>query len=93
VKILSCGEQNVSSDEEENISDNSSMQHGIYGQSQVLIECFPFTGKPVLNFDFEEPSNPLEYFELFCTPEIEKAIARETSRYAQRFLENTPNLN
>jgi hypothetical protein len=30
VKILSCGEQGVSSDEEQNVSDNSSMQHCIW---------------------------------------------------------------
>jgi hypothetical protein len=30
VTISSCGEQSVSSDEESNVSDNSSMQHGIW---------------------------------------------------------------
>jgi hypothetical protein len=29
---------------------------------------------------------------LFCTPDIAEVIARETNRYAQKFLENTPNL-
>jgi hypothetical protein len=28
-----CSEQNVSSDEEENVGDNSSMQHGIWAKS------------------------------------------------------------
>jgi hypothetical protein len=32
VKILSCGEQNVSSDIEENVSDNSIMQYGIWAE-------------------------------------------------------------
>jgi hypothetical protein len=32
-KFLSCGEESVSSDEEENISDSSSMQHGIWVKS------------------------------------------------------------
>jgi hypothetical protein len=36
VKISSCGEQSLSSDVEENVSDNSRMQHGIWGQSQAL---------------------------------------------------------
>jgi hypothetical protein len=33
VKILSCGEQRVSSDEEENVNDNSSMQHCTWEKS------------------------------------------------------------
>jgi hypothetical protein len=53
---------------------------------------FPFTGKPGINVDLEDPSNPLEYFELFCTPDIAEVIARETNRSAQKFLENMPNL-
>jgi hypothetical protein len=32
VKILSCGEQNVSSDEDENVDDNSRMHHGIWAK-------------------------------------------------------------
>jgi hypothetical protein len=35
VKILSCGEQSVSSDEEENVSDNSSMQHCTWAKSDA----------------------------------------------------------
>jgi hypothetical protein len=34
----------------------------------------------------------MEYFGLFCTPEIAGVIARETNLYAQKFLENMPNL-
>jgi hypothetical protein len=49
VKILSCGEQSVNFDEE-NVSENRSMQHGI-------------------NTGLQDPSNPLEYFEL-CEQEI-----------------------
>jgi hypothetical protein len=33
VKILSRGEQSVSSGEEENVSENSSMQRGIWAKS------------------------------------------------------------
>ncbi|PNF41554.1 hypothetical protein B7P43_G12094 [Cryptotermes secundus] len=53
---------------------------------------FPFTSKPGINIDLEDPSNPLEYFELFCMPDLLEVIARETNRYAQRLSENTPNL-
>jgi hypothetical protein len=34
----------------------------------------------------------MEYFELFCTPEIVEVIARETNWHVQKFLENTPNM-
>jgi hypothetical protein len=46
-----------------------------------------------MNVNLQEPSNWLEYFEWFCTPEIVEVIARETNRYAQKILENTPDLN
>jgi hypothetical protein len=38
----------------------------------------PFTGKPGINVVLEDPNNPLDYFELFCTPELVEVIARET---------------
>jgi hypothetical protein len=93
VKILSCGEQSVSSDEEENISYNSGMQHDIWAETGAERPHFPFTSKHGINVDFEGPSNPLEYFELFCTPETVEVTARETNRCAQNLLENLPNLN
>jgi hypothetical protein len=37
------------------------------------------------NVDLEAPSNPLEYFELFCTPDIAEVIARKRNQYAQTF--------
>jgi hypothetical protein len=92
VKILSHGEQSVSSDVEENVSDNSSMQHCIWVKLGAERPCLPFTGKPGINVELEDLSNPLEYFDLFCTPEIEEVIARERNWYASEFLENTPNL-
>jgi hypothetical protein len=92
VKILSLGEQRVSSDEEENVSDNSSMQHDIWAKSGAERPCFIFTGKSGLHIDLEDPSNLLEYFELTCTPEIWEVIARETNQYAQQFLENMSKL-
>jgi hypothetical protein len=33
MNILSCGEQSISSDEEENVSDNSSMQTDVWTNS------------------------------------------------------------
>jgi hypothetical protein len=86
VKILSCGEQDVSFDEEEKVSDNSRMQHGIWATT------FLFTSKTGINVDSESPRNTLEYFELFCIPEIAEVIAAETNQYAKNFLENMPNL-
>jgi hypothetical protein len=70
VKILSCGEQSVSSDVEENVNDNSSLQQSVLVKSGAERLCLPFTSNPGINVDLEDPSNPLEYFDLFCTPEI-----------------------
>jgi hypothetical protein len=92
VNILSGGEQNASSDEVESVSDNSSMQPDIWTNSGAERPRFKFTGKPGINVDLEDPSKPLEYFELFCTPDIGEVMAGETNRYTQTFLENTPNL-
>jgi hypothetical protein len=69
VKISFGSEQSVSSDEAENVSDNSSMQPDIWPNSGAEQPDFPFTGKPGINVD-EHPNNPLEYFELFCMPDI-----------------------
>jgi hypothetical protein len=80
VKISPRGEQSVSSDEEENVSDNSSMQHGMWAKSAAERTRFPFTGKPGINVDLEDPSNPWNI--LSCTPEIAEVIARETNLYA-----------
>jgi hypothetical protein len=59
VKIVSCGEQSVSSDEGENVSDNSIMQHGILAKSGAERPCFPFLDKPDINVDLKNCSNPL----------------------------------
>jgi hypothetical protein len=90
VKILSRGAQSGSSDEAENVSNNSSIQPGIWANSGAEQPHFQFTGKPGTNVDLEVPSSPLEYFVLFCAPDIAEVIATETNRYAQKFLENTP---
>jgi hypothetical protein len=46
VKILFCGEQKICSDEEENVSDNSSMQHGMWAKSGADQSRLIFTDKP-----------------------------------------------
>jgi hypothetical protein len=84
VKILSGDEQSVSSDEAENVS-NSSMQTDVWTNSGAERPLFPFTGKPGINVDLEDPSKPLEYFELFYMPDIVDVIARETKQYTQNF--------
>jgi hypothetical protein len=55
---LSYEEQNFSSDEKENVGDNRSMQHGIRAKSGVEWPCLPFTGKPGINVDLEDPVTP-----------------------------------
>jgi hypothetical protein len=49
VKISLGGEQSVSCDEAENISNNSSMQPDIWANSGTERPHFPFTGKPGIN--------------------------------------------
>jgi hypothetical protein len=71
-----------------NVSGNSSVQHGIWAKSGGEWPCFPYTGKPGINVDLEDLSNPLEYFKMFCTPEIAEIIARERNWYAQKLLES-----
>jgi hypothetical protein len=85
MNISSGGEQSVSSDEAENVSDNNSMQLDEWANSDAERPRFPFIGKPGINFDLEDPSNPLGYFELFFMPGIAEIIARERNRYVQKF--------
>jgi hypothetical protein len=68
------------------------MHPDVWANSGAERPRFPFTGKPGINVHLEDPCNPLQYFELFRTPDIAEVIARVTNRYAQKFLENTPNL-
>jgi hypothetical protein len=72
VKILSCGEQNVSSDEEENVSDNGTMQHGVWAKSGAELPHFPFTGKHGINVDLEDPSNPWNVLSCFVHQKLWK---------------------
>jgi hypothetical protein len=92
VNILSGGEQSVSSDKVENVSNNSGMQSDVWANSGAERPRFPFTGKPGINVDLEDPNNPLEYSELYCTPDIADVITRETNWYVQKFFENMPNI-
>jgi hypothetical protein len=72
MKIKSCGEESISSDEEENASGNSSMPHGMWAKSGAEQPHFPFTGKSDINVDLDDPSNPLKYFELFVLQKLRK---------------------
>jgi hypothetical protein len=82
----------VSCDEEKYVVTTVVLQHGIRGKSGAEQPRYPLTRKPGINVDLEDPSNPLEYYELFCTPEIVEVMVRETNQYAQKCLENTSNL-
>jgi hypothetical protein len=77
----------VGGDEAESVSNNGSLQPDVQANSGAERPHFPFTGKPGINVDLEDPSNPLEYFEMICMPDILEVIARETNRQPQKFLE------
>jgi hypothetical protein len=91
VKVLSGSERSDSSNDEA-VNDDSGMQLGTWTKVGAERPRFPFSGKPGLNVDLEDQNSPLEYFELFITPERAELISRETNLYAQQFLENTPSL-
>jgi hypothetical protein len=61
------------------------MQHGKWKKVGAEQPDFPFSGNPHINVGIEDPNNPLEYFELLVTTELEQII-RKTNRYAQKFL-------
>jgi hypothetical protein len=63
VKILSCDDESVSSDEIENVSDNTACSMTYKQKSGDEQRHSPSTGKPDINVDLEEPTNSLEYFE------------------------------
>jgi hypothetical protein len=54
VKMSSNGEQSVSSDDAENVSDNNSMQPDTWATSGAEQPRFLFTGKPGINVDLED---------------------------------------
>jgi hypothetical protein len=86
VKFLSDCEQSDSSDGEDNVNDDSNMQH------EAGAELPRFSGKPGLNVHLEDPNSLLDCSELLITPELAELTSRETHRYAEQFIENTPNL-
>jgi hypothetical protein len=69
LKISSWGEQSTSSEEEENVGDNSNMQHAVWAESGAERTHFPLTGKPGIYVDLEDPCKTLEYSELICIAE------------------------
>jgi hypothetical protein len=46
------------------------MQHGRLAKPGAERPHFPFTSKPGINVNSEDPSNTLEYFEFLGPPEI-----------------------
>jgi hypothetical protein len=92
VKFLSDSEQSDSSDDKDNVNDDSDMQHGTWTKTGAEQPHFPFSGKPDLKVHLEDPNSLLDYFQLLITPDLTELISRETKQYAQQFLENTPNL-
>jgi hypothetical protein len=69
VKSSLAGQQSVSSDEAEDVSKNGSTQPDVWANLGAELPHFPFTSKSGINVDLEDPSNLLEYFELFCMQE------------------------
>jgi hypothetical protein len=48
----------ISLGDEQSVSSNSSMEPDAWANSGAERPHFPFTGKPGINVDLEEPSNP-----------------------------------
>jgi hypothetical protein len=67
------------------VTHNSSTQHVIWAKSGAERPHSPFTCEPGINVDIEVPRNPLEYFDLFCIPEIVEVIARGANQCAKIF--------
>jgi hypothetical protein len=70
---ISCESEDESSDE---VIDTD-IKHGTWTNVGTERPRFPFIGKPGLNVKIENSENPLEFFELFITPEIAELISRE----------------
>jgi hypothetical protein len=92
VGMSSCNEQTANSYDDDNANNNSDMQHDTRTSVGIERLCFPFSGKHGINVDLEDRNNPLEYFELFITPESARLISRETNWHIQQFLENNSDL-
>jgi hypothetical protein len=72
VKFLSGSKQSDSSDDKDNVNYDSDIQHGTWTKVGTEWPHFPFSGKPGLNIDIEDPNNLLDYFEFLITPELVK---------------------
>ena len=54
---------------------DTDIHHGTWTNIGTERTRFPFIGKPGLNVKIENSENPLEFFELFITPEISELIS------------------
>nr|CAD7575868.1 unnamed protein product [Timema californicum] len=89
---ISSGSDNDSEEDVIGEDGDCNIHHGTWTKVGTERPRFPFSGQPGLKVQLENPDDPLEYFELFITPEIAEMISTESNRYAQQFLENSPNL-
>jgi hypothetical protein len=67
VDMLSGSERRENTDDEDNANDKSDMQYDTWTRVGAERPHFPFSGKPGINDDSEDCTNPLEYFGLFIT--------------------------
>jgi hypothetical protein len=79
VRVLSGSEQSDSSDDEA-VNDDCGMQHGTWTKVGAERPQFPFSGKTGQNVDLKDPNSPLEYFELFITPELAESKAKQRNK-------------
>jgi hypothetical protein len=59
VKVSSSGEESVSCDEEDNLSDDSGIQHDVCTKSVAERPRVAFTGKYGINTNSEDPNKTL----------------------------------
>lgn len=83
VKIWSSSKQGVSTDDEY-VSNDSDMKHDTGIKFDIESPHFPFRGRPDLNFDLEDPNNPMEYFKLL----IVEVISGETNTCPPGFIKH-----
>jgi hypothetical protein len=67
VKFLSHSKQSDSSDDEDNVNDDSDVQHETWTKVGADQPHFPFSGNPGVNVHFKDPNNLLDYSELLIT--------------------------
>jgi hypothetical protein len=76
VEMASGSEQRANCDDEGSSNGNSDVRQDTWTLVGAEKQLVPFDGKPGVNVDLEYRSNPLEYFELFISPEITELISR-----------------